>query len=689
MKFWTSISILGALCVMIISFYFLHKEFTSKIKKSGGEVIGTITFKKKSASRKYSESVVWEEIATESPIYNYDSVRTLEYSSAVLSLKDGTRIELDEKTMLVVMLSAKGIELNFDRGGVSAKSGSGDKLITLNSRDATVALNSGDISVNSSDTGTDISLASGSAKVAAGGKGVNITADETATFKDGVVKTEKKRLYTETPSHNSNIVTFGNSAAVSFSWRSDPEGEVSVEISPDSSFSRIVKSFTSRGRSQVVELAPGDYYWRLISGKNRSFPVKFSILSDVKPEIITPAVNQRISLGEGGGLLTFRWEKARYASEYEIVIARDREMKDVSSKLRSKVNTISAADLDSGVYYCTARSIYPAGIFSGESLSGPNRFTVEKVQFSLARPSLIDPGPVTTAGPFTLYWKGVQGAEQYSVEIASDAEFKKKVLTSDVQNAYLRVEKKIDEGTYYWRVVARRGKNNSGSSDVAPLVITKPVQIALISPQTGTVLYNRPEVIDFIWKDPNKGDKYTVEISERSDFSRLSMSLESDLQNVTGESPGAGSYYWRVVLKDKNGRVIAKSAPGDFSIPAQLRTPLLVTPKNNENIIPGIKNRIKFEWRRVASANEYEVEVFQRIAGAEKTMIIYSSKSNSVEASNISLYRPGMFSWLVRAKQVKNGKITAFRESDKSFFEIEEVQLLPPPEIKKPGVLFR
>jgi hypothetical protein len=275
------------------------------------------------------------------------------------------------------------------------------------------------------------------------------------------------------------------------------------------------------------------------------------------------------------------------------------------------------------------------------------------------------------------------------VDIASDAEFRNPVLTSDTGNTFLRVDKKIVEGEYYWRVSAKRGRSSSERSDTALLLITKPVQIALMSPQAGTVLYRRPEVINFMWRDPNKGEKYLVEISERSDFSRLSMSLESDLQNVTGESPGAGSYYWRVVLKDRAGRIIAKSPASDFSIPAELRTPLLISPENNESILPGTQNRIRFEWRRVSGANEYEVEVFQRIAGAEKTVIIYTSKTSSVEASNISLYRPGRFSWIVRAKRVKNGIVTAFRESDKSFFEIGEVQLLPPPEIKDPGVLFK
>ncbi|HPR39209.1 MAG TPA: hypothetical protein PLT13_16555, partial [Spirochaetota bacterium] len=213
--------------------------------------------------------------------------------------------------------------------------------------------------------------------------------------------------------------------------------------------------------------------------------------------------------------------------------------------------------------------------------------------------------------------------------------------------------------------------------------------ITLISPQPGTVLYKRPEVINFTWKDPNQGDKYLVEVSERRDFSRLSMVLESDLHNITGESPGAGSFFWRVVLKDKTGKIIAKSPVNDFSIPAELRVPVLISPVKNEKILPAIRNRVRFEWRRIHGATEYEVELFQRIAGAEKTIMIYTARDNFIEASNPALYRPGMFSWLVRARQVKKGRVTAFRESGRSFFEVESVELLPPPEVKEPGVLFR
>lgn len=690
MKFWTSISVAVAIAFICFCSYSLYKEFVSRESKIGGENIGTITFKKRSASRRFSESVMWEEIAQESPVYNYDAIRTLEYSSAVISLKDGTSIGLDQNTMLVVIMGQKGVDINFDRGGVSVKSGAGGKqLITLNARDASIALDSGDISVSSSDKGLDISLASGSAKVEAAGGAVNITSDQSASLKDGKVQTERRSLFTEYPPHNSYLLSTGGKMALNFRWRSDPEGEVRVEIAGNSRFINPVKSFSSDKKSLGVELAAGDYYWRIISGKNKSFPSKFTIMQDSKPELIYPRMNQSISLGDEGGVLAFRWVKSKHASGYEVKVARDPDMKDVAAFFVSKINTISAADIPDGAYYWTVKSLYPAGVSAAESVSGPNRFTLRRVQFSLSRPVPVDPGVVTTAAPFTLYWKGVQGAGRYAVEIASDPEFKKTVLKEDTVNTFIRVEKKIPEGSYYWRISAFRGTVSSDKSDTASLIITKPVEITLLAPQAGTVLYKRPEVINFTWKDPNQGVKYLVEVSERRDFSRMSMVLESDLHSVTGESPGAGSYFWRVVLKDKTNRIIAKSPVSDFSIPAELRAPVLITPVNNGKILPGIKNRVRFEWRKIHGATEYEVEVFQRIAGAEKTIVIYTSRVNFIEASNPALYRPGMFSWLVRARQMKNGTITAFRESGKSFFEVESVELLPPPEVKEPGVLFK
>jgi len=688
MKFLTSALIAISISVMAFCSYYLYRELTSRVEKQGGEVIGTITFKKKSASRRYTDSVIWEEIAQESEIYNYDAIRTMEYSSAILTLKDGTKIELDQNTMLVVIMGDKGLNINFDSGGVTAQNTTGAQGITLNSKDASISLAGGDISVNSDDKGTNIHLNSGNATVAAGGKELDISQNETAVLKGGVAESKKAVLTPEYPRHNSYIVSFGKTRPLDLSWKSDSEGEIKVEISLNKKFQPILKSFTTKKTGHDVVLPAGDYYWRIIKGNTTSYTSKFTILSDRKPEPSSPYMNQHITLTEGSELVTFRWDKSQYAAGYEITVSANRDMTEPLLNLSSKINTISTGKLNAGTYYWTVKSVYPPGIISDTTPASPKIFSVEKRMFSLLKPVPLDQGPVPKDSSFSLNWKGVQGAKSYKIELASDTDFRDIIETKISHNTFIRINKNLAEGQYYWRVSAFSGQKISEASDTALLTITGPVEISLISPAPGSVLYDKPGNITFSWSDPNRGDRYIIEISARHDFRYLKTALETSTSSIKISNPGEGNYYWRIKLKDRTGRTIAQSSPGDFTIPAEMKTPVLIAPANNEKIIPGIKKRIRLQWEKIDDVSEYEVEIFQRIAGIDKSLSIYNVKKSFIDLSNQMLYKPGQFSWLVRAKKTKGGKVTAFRESGKSYFEIEAVELLPAPVVKTPPVLF-
>lgn len=675
---------------MALCSYFLYRELTERIDKTGGEVIGTVTFKKRSASRRYSENVIWEEIEQESEVFNYDAIRTQEYSSATVSLKDGTKIELDQNTLLVVMLSDKGVNINFDKGGVSAQSGAGAKIpVTLQSKDATIALDQGNVSVSSSDAGMSIYVNAGSAKVASMGKEMNITPLEVAVLKDGVAESKKGSLFPQSPEHNANFITFGKTRSVKLAWRSEPPGNVKVEISHNNDFRNIIKSYNT-GKSELdVNLAAGDYYWRIVRGGITSHPVKFSILTDRKPDLIAPHMNQRITVTEGSEIVSFQWEKSEYASSYELTAARDMKMTDVVLTLASRINIISTPKIDAGRYYWTVRSIYPAGITAGPALTGPYFFEVEKLKFVQMKPVPLDHGPVTTAGPFDLSWKGVAGSKNYKVELSSDSEFNNIIETKKTYNTFVRIEKKIPEGKYFWRVSALSGDDVSATSITAELILIRPAQIIVLNPQPGAVLFDKPENVKFAWRDPNNGDRYTVEISDMRDFRSIRQSQVSTVPETDMKIPGKGNFFWRVILKDSAGHTLAQSSVSEFFIPGDLRTPVQTFPKDNEKIIPGLKKRLRFEWSKITGANEYEIEIFQRVAGVEKTFMIYSSKSNYIELTNQSIFRPGLYSWMVRAKEIKKGRITASRESKKNYFNVEEVVLLPAPVVKNPGVIFK
>ncbi len=690
MKSWTNGLIIFCIFFMVICSYFIYREFDGSIEKTDGEKIGTITFKNRSASRRYTDNVMWEEVEQHSEIYNYDVIRTMEYSSAVIELKNGTKIELDQNTLLVVILNDKGININFGQGGISAQSGDGTKgTVTINSKDAMIVLDKGELSINSSDTGMDVYVNSGNAKIAARGKELNILPGDIATLKNGVAESEKASIFPEFPKNNSNLITFGELLSLTLSWRSESSGEVMVEVSHNRDFKNIVKNYKSLKSNLSVKLPQGDYYWRLVRENIKSMPYKFSILADSKPFLIAPHADQKISITEGLEFVMFRWGKSEYASAYELVAARDIKMTDVVLTMNSRSSIISAPGLGAGRYYWTVRSIYSPGVIAETALAGPGMFYVEKLNFSQAKPVPLDQGPVTTAGPFILNWIGVQDFKSYNVEISSDQEFKSILAVKNTVNTFVKIDEKLPEGNYYWRVSALSGDESPTTSITALLLLIGPLQIIAVNPASGVVMFNKPDTINFSWRDPNNGEKYLVEISDSSSFRNIKQSRESTVQELHMESPGKGNFFWRVILKDHSGNVVAKSSVSDFTIPDDLEIPVSVIPKDNEKIIHGLKRELRFEWREISGANEYEVEIFKRMGGVDKPLTIYSSKKNYIGLLNTSIFIPGNYSWIIRAKDVRNGRVRAFKESRKSYFEIKEVALLPAPKVKNPGVIFK
>jgi hypothetical protein len=123
-------------------------------------------------------------------------------------------------------------------------------------------------------------------------------------------------------------------------------------------------------------------------------------------------------------------------------------------------------------------------------------------------------------------------------------------------------------------------------------------------------------------------------------------------------------------------------------VPRILTAPQPLSPDNNEKVMPLVKRKLRFEWVRSAEADEYEVEIFQRIAGAERSLSIFSSKAGYLEITNVSIFGPGNYSWVVRAKKLSRGRITGYVESERFFFEVREPDILPPPVVKKPEIIF-
>lgn len=102
-------SILKDIFVVIIcicgiggSLFFFYKAINRSLQNTGSENVATITFKYRTAQRRFENRLVWEWLQNNAEIYNGDHIRTGGLSEAVLHFEDETVITLDEKTLIQV-----------------------------------------------------------------------------------------------------------------------------------------------------------------------------------------------------------------------------------------------------------------------------------------------------------------------------------------------------------------------------------------------------------------------------------------------------------------------------------------------------------------------------------------------------------------------------------------------------------
>ena len=105
-------------------------------------VIGVLTFKNRTIERKYDSDVIWEKAESGIEIRNKDTIRSEDFSDALLTLSDKTKININENSMIYLDMSEGDINLNFAYGSMSlaqrSDGGNSDLTIKIKSGQNTV-----------------------------------------------------------------------------------------------------------------------------------------------------------------------------------------------------------------------------------------------------------------------------------------------------------------------------------------------------------------------------------------------------------------------------------------------------------------------------------------------------------------------------------------------------------------------
>ncbi|MBN2159699.1 MAG: PQQ-binding-like beta-propeller repeat protein [Spirochaetes bacterium] len=560
----------------------LYADYARKIEAGDAQQIGTITYKKKVAQRKYSSQVIWEDLDQNAPVYNNDSIRTADLSEAIIHLSDGTNLNLDENSLILLAFAGDGINIDFAHGSISTTrtAASGEAAqIKIQSKDTVVSLEEGDVKLSrSGEKELDVTVRDGTAEIKTGGDEKTIRKDEKATVtEDAGTRVVKLKLKPLSPPPGNTVVTAAPALPVLFSW-APVEGNppVYLEIARSSEFGRETVVRAAEKNTYTENLGEGSYYWRIRAAgqAGKAFEYsdtrKITILREQPFALVYPRDNETLPYSVKPPIINFRWQESKLATEYILEISRETGFKRVVRSVSTPLQNISVDGLEAGVYFWRVRT-RNEGVPSYSGTSSPTRFKIEKIA-ELSPPILISPPDGRRVSSsmfegekkFIFSWSADTQVKEYEFILAGDREFSNVVLSAKNRGNFYTLGRGLKPGRYFWRVASLPENGRAGAASA-------PNSLEVVA--TGSIRCGAPVVTAV--KDFGKDEKraailFPWKISGFSGVSRLELSKDRGFLNVivgkitadtraTVDAVPAGAYFWRVTIMDSDRNQIAQS----------------------------------------------------------------------------------------------------------------------------------
>ncbi len=646
-----------------LSAYFFAEVLTGELRRAGEKPIATISFKYNSARRKPGDRVVWEYLRRESPVYNSDTIRTAERAEATIRFPDGRAIDLDEDTLVRVLVRESGeAEIGLDSGSLVANSGSDSGGLSVVSGKNRVAL-SGNAAIRARGQGSalDVRLSSGSARVETGRGSVSLAGGEGATVgEDG--ETRKTDGFTMTePAEGARLPNPGKeSLPVRFSWARSGDSareSLALEVSRSGDFTDIAGGGDLSGKDTLpVALTEGVWRWRVLptaTAKSEGANVaeedvaegSFRVINTPPPVPITPTDGMAYTYRKTPPSVRFIWSGDERADYWQLEIARDAGFSDVRASVRTTRPSATVASLEEGAWHWRVRPHYPFVPGGFIVSSRPQVFAITRGTELLA-PRPIGPKPdaavnvAKDAARATYFsWESEPEAAAYTVRLSRDASMSKPEATRKVgDNAcpLSDIARELDEGTWYWSVAQSdtEGVESPASAPRAFLAVKgELVQRTVFPPDGYSIADTLAPDTRFTWKT-NIPSGTRFQVAEDRGFTRIARDETATGQSTRGVTVPVGTWYWRIVARVGNATLATE--PRSFTIQPPFGKPDVIAPESGKLLVvrPGIAS--DFSWRQIPGAHYYRLRLYR--AGVSEATI----DRNYVEGESLKIDANGL-----------------------------------------------
>lgn len=110
---------IATLLLILLLSWFLYWESQRYPETGDRKPVGTVTSAVNRTERKLGATVVWKSIIKDKSVYNYDTIRTESDSKTSIELIDGTKVTLNEDTIIYINTNPEKLDISLIQGSMT------------------------------------------------------------------------------------------------------------------------------------------------------------------------------------------------------------------------------------------------------------------------------------------------------------------------------------------------------------------------------------------------------------------------------------------------------------------------------------------------------------------------------------------------------------------------------------------
>ena len=703
------------LSCVLVTLYIEATSFTTV--RSGGQPLGTIVFRKLSATRRIEGALMWERMRNNSPVYQADTLRTGNASEATICFDDGTKLDMFADSMLRLDFSGKNRAVEFLGGDISfsnapgAQSGdlsglspskggpaagytvkAGDKTITVSERSNASLTRSGDsLSVQVSHGEVSVTSADGRVDTLDRTKQLDIN------LKSGKTTLIEQPIVLLAPEQNIQfLVERTGTARVPFSWQTDRAGVATIEVSSERDFAALLIAQPAPGGSASTEVAPGTWYWRVRAADGTLSPVRrLNLYAEPPPQPILPQPGAQVLFRKQLPEVRFAWSEMPEATAYILEVAGDKDLAKPVVRTRTASTELVVATLGEGTWYWRVTPVLSMTLLEKSAEPAARSFVIQKCD---AMTPLAVTAPAAgamfivqeVAGKGIAFsWAPNPEAVGYEFALSGSPDISAAVLSRTSTQPWTTLSGSDAASlerpaAWYWAVRWKDAEGNlsSYSSPRKLEGIDGALAVRLTFPPQGySIADSLIASTRFAWKC-NVAAQAVYQLSENPAFSEVAWQQQSDAETLIGGQWKAGTWYWRIRTLNADGTTLHDTQPAMFRIVEPLPPPRLLTPAPGGTLHLRGEDSYAISWDPAPGADYYRFELFRLTAGGGDALQHSAVQNDTKLELPFGKYPDGGYRVIVQAfsldKEASTRNIGYLSSNEFTFRHIARMELDAP-----------